>query len=91
MTGPNDSTLDRSRGRADRPPREDRVYLVDLILTLSRGRGLIMLAVLGAGLLGVLYAALTPSEYTATAKVVREANGGRYGSRSSCTASFRSG
>jgi hypothetical protein len=49
------------------------VYLVDLLLTLSRGRGLIVLAVLGFGLLGVLYAALTPSEYTATARVVREA------------------
>jgi len=56
----------------ERPPREERVYLIDLLLTLSRGRGLIVLAVLGFGLLGVLYAALTPSEYTATAKVVRE-------------------
>ena len=73
MTQPNDSTSDRTGGRAGRPPREDRVYLVDLLLTLSRGRGLIVLAVLGFGLLGVLYAALTPSEYTATARVVREA------------------
>ena len=73
MTQPNDSTSDRTGGRAGRPPREDRVYLVDLLLTLSRGRGLVVLAVLGFGLLGVLYATLTPSEYTATARVVREA------------------
>jgi len=66
-----------SSGTDDRdrrgPPPDDRIFLVDLLLTLSRGRGLIVLSVLAFGLVGVLYAAWAPEEYTATAKVVREA------------------
>ncbi len=63
---------EREEEREGRPPREDRIYLADLLLTLSRGRGLIVLSVLAFGLLGVLYASLAPEEYTATSKVVRE-------------------
>lgn len=56
-----------------RPPPEDEITLLDLLVTLSRGRGLIVLCVAGMGLLGLLYAVATPSQYTASSKVVREA------------------
>jgi len=65
------SESDGPRGRVRSP--DDQIFLVDLLLTLSRGRGLIVLSVLAFGLVGVLYAAVAPPEYTATAKVVREA------------------
>ncbi|MEF8866826.1 MAG: Wzz/FepE/Etk N-terminal domain-containing protein, partial [Salinibacter sp.] len=71
MTDPNGSMSEREPPADGRLPRGDRVYLIDLLLTLSRGRGLIVLWVLGFGLAGVLYAALVSPEYTATAKVVR--------------------
>ena len=74
MTDPNGSMSEREPPADGRSPRGDRVYLIDLLLTLSRGRGLIVLWVLGFGLAGVLYAALVSPEYTATAKVVREAS-----------------
>ncbi|MCS3683896.1 HPt (histidine-containing phosphotransfer) domain-containing protein [Salinibacter ruber] len=49
---------------------------MELIVTLSRGRGLIVLSVVGIGLLGVLYSVATPSRYTAESKVIREAGEG---------------
>jgi hypothetical protein len=55
------------------PPREDEILLVDILLMLARERGLILLVTLGFAVLGGLYAVLQPNEYTATAKVVREA------------------
>nr|WP_279310762.1 GNVR domain-containing protein [Salinibacter ruber] len=58
------------------PPPEDEVTLMELIVTLSRGRGLIVLSVVGIGLLGVLYSVATPSRYTAESKVIREAGEG---------------
>jgi hypothetical protein len=65
-----------SDGRRRRAPsRDDEILLVNLLLTLSRGRGLIVLSVLAFGLFGVLYATLAPAEYTARSKVVREAAG----------------
>jgi len=54
---------------------EDKVTLLELLVTLSRGRGLIVLSILGMGLLGLVYSISLPTEYTATAKVVREASG----------------
>ncbi len=63
-----------SDGRRDRAAsHDDEILLINLLLTLSRGRGLIVLSVLVFGLFGVLYAALSPAEYTAQSKVVREA------------------
>ena len=62
---------DGRRPRASAP--DDEILLVNLLLTLSRGRGLIVLSILAFGLLGVLYAASVPSTYTATSKVIREA------------------
>ena len=74
MSPSQDSTSDStSAGRRAASP-DNQIVLVDLLLTLSRGRGLIVLSILGFGLLGVLYAASVPSEYTATSKVVREAS-----------------
>lgn len=58
------------------PPPEDEITLMELIVTLSRGRGLIVLSVVGIGLLGVLYSVATPSRYTAESKVIREAGEG---------------
>ncbi len=58
------------------PPPEDEITLMELIVTLSRGRGLIVLSVVGIGLLGVLYSVTTPSRYTAESKVIREAGEG---------------
>nr|WP_279310123.1 GNVR domain-containing protein [Salinibacter ruber] len=62
------------------PPPEDEITLMELIVTLSRGRGLIVLSVVGIGLLGVLYSVATPSRYTAESKVIREAGEGGGGS-----------
>lgn len=61
------------------PPPEDEITLMELIVTLSRGRGLIVLSVVGIGLLGVLYSVATPSRYTAESKVIREAGEGEGG------------
>jgi uncharacterized protein involved in exopolysaccharide biosynthesis len=55
------------------PRRDEEIRLIDLLVTLSRGRGLIVLSIVGVGLLGLVYAATTPSQYSANAKVVREA------------------
>lgn len=54
------------------PPREDEITLMELLVTLSRGRGLIVLSILGIGLMGLFYSVSLPTEYTAEAKVVRE-------------------
>ncbi len=62
------------------PPPEDEITPMELIVTLSRGRGLIVLSVVGIGLLGVLYSVATPSRYTAESKVIREAGKGGGGS-----------
>ncbi len=79
MNTPHDSSPEsEERGRRG-PPPDDRVFLVDLLLTLSQGRGLIVLSVLVFGLAGVLYAALSPAEYTARSTVVREAGGEKDG------------
>ncbi|WP_259253834.1 GNVR domain-containing protein [Salinibacter ruber] len=66
----------KSRPGRRMPPPEDEVTLMELIVTLSRGRGLIVLSVVGIGLLGVLYSVATPSRYTAESKVIREAGEG---------------
>ncbi len=58
------------------PPPEDEITLMELIVTLSRGRGLIVLSAVGIGLLGVFYSVATPSRYTAESKVIREAGEG---------------
>ncbi|WP_259088747.1 GNVR domain-containing protein [Salinibacter ruber] len=65
-----------SRSGRRMPPPEDEITLMELIVTLSRGRGLIVLSVVGIGLLGVLYSVATPSKYTAESKVIREAGEG---------------
>ena len=59
--------------RDSSPPRDDEITLLGLLVTLSRGRGLIVLSILGMGLLSLVYSMSLPTEYTATAKVVREA------------------
>jgi len=64
---------DGTPSRESVPPREDEITFMELLVTLSRGRGLIVLSILGMGLLGLLYSMSLPTEYTATAKVVREA------------------
>ena len=79
MNTPHDpSPESEARGRRG-PPPDDRIFLVDLLLTLSQGRGLIVLSVLVFGLAGVVYAALSPAEYTARSMVVREAGGEKEG------------
>ncbi|MFB6278883.1 MAG: GNVR domain-containing protein [Salinibacter sp.] len=57
------------------PPPEDEITLSELLLQLTRGRGLIILSLVGFGLLGTLYAVSQSSKYTASSKVVREAQG----------------
>lgn len=64
---------DGTPSREPVPPRDDEMTLMEMLVTLSRGRGLIVLSVLGMGLLGLAYSMSLPTEYTATAKVVREA------------------
>jgi LPS O-antigen subunit length determinant protein (WzzB/FepE family) len=64
---------DGTPSREPAPPRDDEITLMELLVTLSRGRGLIVLCILGMGLLGLLYSFSLPTEYTATAKVFREA------------------
>lgn len=64
---------DGAPSQASVPPGDDEITLMELLVTLSRGRGLIVLSILGIGLLGLLYSFSLPTEYTATAKVVREA------------------
>jgi hypothetical protein len=79
MDTPQDSSPEsEARGRRG-PPPDDRIFLVDLLLTLSQGRGLIVLSVLVFGFAGVLHAALSPPEYTARSTVVREAGGKKDG------------
>jgi len=73
MGTPQASPSDHDGARRRASSTDDRILLVDLLLTLSRGRGLIVLSILAFGLLGVLYAASVPSEYTATSEVIREA------------------
>jgi hypothetical protein len=58
------------------PPPEDEITLTELLVTLSRGRGLIVLSVVGIGLLGAVYSLSVPSEYTSESKVIREAGEG---------------
>jgi len=60
-------------GRQSRPPREDEVSLLDLLLVLARNKTLIVRTVLVFTLLGVTYALLAPEEFTSEARVVREA------------------
>lgn len=66
---------ERLEPRGQMSPRGDEITLMELLVTLSRGRGLIILSVVGIGLLGALYSVTTPSEYTAESKVIREATG----------------
>jgi LPS O-antigen subunit length determinant protein (WzzB/FepE family) len=73
MGTPQASPSDHDDSRRRPSSADERILLVDLLLTLSRGRGLIVLSILAFGLLGVLYAVSLPAEYTATSKVVREA------------------
>mgnify|MGYP006285974089 CR=1 FL=1 len=73
MGTPQDPPPDRDGHRRRRPSRDDEIVLVNVLLTLSRGRGLIVLSILAFGLLGVAYAMWAPTEYTASSKVVREA------------------
>jgi len=62
-----------------RPPREDEVSLLDILLVLARQKTLIVRTVLVFTMLGVTYALLAPEEYTSTAKVVRESQEGGSG------------
>ena len=66
MGTPQASPSDHDDSRRRPSSADERILLVDLLLTLSRGRGLIVLSILAFGLLGVLYAVSLPAEYTAT-------------------------
>jgi uncharacterized protein involved in exopolysaccharide biosynthesis len=57
----------------DSGPREDEVSLLDILLVLARHKTIIVRTVLVFTLLGITYSILAPLEYTASTKVVREA------------------
>jgi uncharacterized protein involved in exopolysaccharide biosynthesis len=57
----------------ERPPREDEVSLLDILLVLARNKTLIVRTVLVFTLLGVTYALLASEEFTSESRVVREA------------------
>ena len=59
--------------RERRPYAEDEVSLLDILLVIARHKRLIVRTVLVFTVLGLLYAVLAPTEYTSTARVVREA------------------
>lgn len=59
--------------RAPVLPTGSEVDLLDMAITLSRARGLVLLIVFAVGAAGSLYVIFAPSEFTATSEVVREA------------------
>jgi len=69
---PDPQGSDGTPSRESVPPRDEEITLLDLLVTLSRGRGFIVLCVAAFALLGLVYAVATPSQYTASSKVVRE-------------------
>ncbi len=71
-TPPGDGAPESGAG-GYRPPREDEVSLLDILLVLARHKTLIVRTVLVFTLLGVTYALLAPEEFTSEARVVREA------------------
>ena len=70
---PENGAPGEERSGYGRPPREDEVSLLDILLVLARHKTLIVRTVLVFTLVGVTYALLAPEKYTSEARVVREA------------------
>ena len=70
---PGNGATDEEHSGYGRPPREDAVSLLDILLVLARHKTLIVRTVFVFTLVGVTYALLAPEEFTSEARVVREA------------------
>ncbi|WP_259077687.1 Wzz/FepE/Etk N-terminal domain-containing protein [Salinibacter ruber] len=73
--GPSDPPAgDGAPGASEyRPPREDEVSLLDILLVLARNKTIIVRTVLVFTLLGFTYAVFASEQFTSEAEVVREA------------------
>lgn len=65
----------RSPEPSERPYAEEEISLLDILVVLARNRRFIIGCVVGLTFLGLIYAVVSPEEYTANTQIVREVEG----------------